>query len=89
MAETYLGHIRNGKVEFEGEPPSLPDGTRFRVEAEPPLLRPSSIPDDPMASTPAWLIAAAREVEADPEARTLPTDLAEQHDHYAHGKPRS
>jgi hypothetical protein len=42
-----------------------------------------------MASTRAWLLATAREAEADPDAHSLPADLAEQHDHYAHGKPRS
>jgi hypothetical protein len=30
----------------------------------------------------------AREAEADPDACSLPADLAEHHDHYAHGKPR-
>ncbi len=41
---------------------------------------------DPLGSTRAWLLALAAEAEqAHPD---LPTDLAENHDHYAHGKPR-
>jgi len=34
-----------------------------------------------------WLLALAREAEE--AAPNLPVDLAEQHDHYAHGKPKS
>lgn len=41
---------------------------------------------DPAAGTRDWLLALAEEAEqAAPE---LPPDLAEYHDHYAHGKPR-
>jgi hypothetical protein len=89
MAETYTGEVRNGVVVFDAgvSPPS--EGTRVRIEAEQPLLCPLPIHDDPMASTRAWLLATAREAEADPDAHSLPADLAEQHDHYAHGKPRS
>ncbi len=89
MAEMYTGEVRNGVVVFDAgvSPPS--DGTRVRIEAEQPSLRLRPIPDDPMASTRAWLLSIAREAEADPEAHSLPADLAEQHDHYAHGKPRS
>ena len=67
----------------------LPAGPVVRVEAERPTRIPQPIPDEPMASTRAWLLASAREAEADPEARVLPADLAEQQDHYAHSKPRS
>jgi hypothetical protein len=89
MAESYTGQVQNGVVVFDAgvSPPS--DGTRVRVEAERTTLIPQPIADEPMASTRAWLLATAREAEADPEARLLPADLAEQHDHYAHGKPRS
>jgi hypothetical protein len=46
----------------------------------------SSIRTDAFEATRAWLLAMAEEVEA--SAPDLPSDLAEQHDHYAHGKPR-
>ncbi len=89
MAQTYTGQVQNGVVVFdEGVcPPS--EGTRVRVEAERTSLASEPLPEDAMAPTRAWLLASAREAEADPEARLLPADLAEQHDHYAHGKPRS
>ena len=62
---------------------------RVRVEAERPSPAAELAREDRMASTREWLLALAREAESEPEARTLPADLAEQHDHYAHGKPRS
>lgn len=40
---------------------------------------------DPLASTRSWLLALA--AEAEQTAPSLPSDLAEHHDHYAHGKP--
>jgi hypothetical protein len=88
MAETYTGQVQNGVVVFDAgvSPPS--DGTRVRVETTEPSSRTGAADTDPMASTRAWLLAAAREAEADPEAYALPADLAEHHNHYAHGKPR-
>jgi len=41
---------------------------------------------DSLASTRAWLLAMA--AEAEQAAPDLPSDMAEHHDHYAHGKPR-
>jgi hypothetical protein len=41
---------------------------------------------DSLAPTRAWLLAMASEAEH--AALDLPSDLAEHHDHYAHGKPR-
>lgn len=40
---------------------------------------------DALASTREWLLALA--AEAEKAGPNLPTDLAEHHDHYAHGKP--
>jgi hypothetical protein len=42
--------------------------------------------DDPLATTRAWLVGLARECER--IAPGLPSDLAANHDYYAHGKPR-
>ena len=85
MAESYTGQLRNGMVVFEGQPPPLPDGTDVRVEAIAPDESPASEPDA-MAPTRAWLLAMAAEIEE--TAPPLPSDMAEHHDHYAHGKPR-
>ncbi len=41
--------------------------------------------DDDLAETREWLLGLAREAEA--IEGTLPSDMAENHDHYAHGKP--
>jgi len=43
--------------------------------------------DDDMAETREWLLGLAREAEA--IEGTFPSDMAENHDHYAHGKPLS
>ena len=36
----------------------------------------------------AWLLELAAEAEADPACQNLPSDMAENHDHYAHGAPK-
>ena len=41
-----------------------------------------------MASTRAWMLAFAAEAETTLAALDLPADLAQHHDHYAHGKLR-
>jgi hypothetical protein len=86
MAETYTGEVRNGVVVFDPGVP-LPDGTKVRVE---PIERPEMLtsgPDaDSIAGTRAMLLAWARKAEE--TTPPLPLDLAENHDHYAHGKPR-
>jgi hypothetical protein len=90
MAETYQGEVRNGVIVLEPIPgrPLLPDGTRVRVEVARPLPVVSEpVDDDPCESTRAWLLAAASEAEAN--APPMPSDLAEKHDHYAHGRPRT
>jgi hypothetical protein len=68
---------------------ALPMADRRAVAAE--ILRLAgqeapSPPDDSLASTRDWLLAMAREAET--LAPALPEDLAEHHDHYAHGAPR-
>jgi len=86
MAETYTGEIRNGVVVFDPVAP-LPEGTKVRVEPVDRLETLTSGSDsDPIAGTRALLLAWARKAEE--TAPPLPSDLAENHDHYAHGKPR-
>ncbi len=86
MAETYTGEIRNGVVVFNPAAP-LPDGTKVRVEPVERLETLTSGPAlDPIAGTRRMPLASARTAEE--IAPPLPSDLAENHDHYAHGKPR-
>ena len=74
MAETDTGQVQNGVIVLDGGVAALPEGTRVRVE-------------------PVDLKAAVQELsqtllEFAGSGKELPTDLAEQHDHYLHGKPK-
>ena len=77
MSQIYTGEVRaDGSVEFDGGPPaSLPPGTKVRIEP---------IPADD-ASTPTL---AERLESVIGSVTGLPSDMAEQHDHYLHGTPR-
>ncbi len=86
MAETYTGQVQNGVVVFDPDAPP-PEGTKVRVGPIDRPQTPASVPQaDPIAGTRAMLLAWARKAEQ--TAPPLPSDLAENHDHYAHGKPR-
>jgi hypothetical protein len=62
---------------------ALPEGA---IEVTVRHLEPPTTPEaDPLASTRHWLLALA--AEAEQAAPDLPSDMAEYHDHYAHGKP--
>jgi hypothetical protein len=68
----YSGQVKNGVVVFDGEPP-LPDGARVTVE--------------PLESK-AGRTLAERLKPVIGIAKGLPADLAENHDHYLHGRPK-
>jgi len=76
MAETYMGQVQNGVVVLDEGTPPLPEGTRLRVE-----LVEESVParGRTLADRYASIIGIAE---------GLPTDMAEEHDHYIHGTPR-
>lgn len=73
---TFRGHIQNGQVVLD-EPANLADGTPVTIS---PTATPSSKPEDIRAL---WdgLLKLAGTVDG-------PSDLAENHDHYAHGAPK-
>jgi hypothetical protein len=76
MAETYTGEVKNGVVVIdEGTP--LPEGARLRIEL---IAEPEARP--PQRSLTARLASVIGRAEG------LPTDLADQHDHYLHGQPK-
>jgi hypothetical protein len=89
MSQIYTGEVRDdGSVVFDHGPPALlPPGTKVRIE---PLSIPSEVDGgeqaDPLARTRGMLLSWARRAEE--IAPSLPCDLAQNHDHYAHGKPR-
>lgn len=72
----YRGRVENGYVVLE-DGMVLPDGTRVRVE---PVGAPAA-----GGNTRSFLdevLEIAKTMEG------LPTDLARNHDHYIHGRPR-
>src|SRR5262249_50306882 len=77
MAEVYTGEVRDGVVVFEGSPPPLPPGTKVRIEP---------IGSEESSTLPPTLAERLKSVIG--VVRGLPPDLAEQHDHYLHGRPK-
>lgn len=69
---SYRGHIEHGVVVFD-EPVALADGVVVCVEP---------------ISTPTAPTLAERMKNAIGIAKGLPRDLAQNHDHYLHGKPK-
>ena len=76
---SYRGCVRNGTVVFR-EPVPLPEGTEVEVE----LVRESSDASD--SSCARSLLERLRPFVG--AAKGLPTDLARNHDHYLHGRPK-
>lgn len=68
-----MGTIQNGVVVLENAP-ALQDGTRVRVTVDP--------TEADCASLRELLLKHAG------TAKGLPSDMADQHDHYIHGKPK-
>ena len=68
----YRGHVANGVVVFD-EPAELPEGAKVRVELDEEEEGPT------LAERMAPFIGCLD---------GLPSDFAENHDHYAHGKPK-
>ncbi len=68
----YRGHIENGAVVLD-EPVSVPEGTAVTVEPVEPVHVPT------LAEQLGDVIGTVND---------LPEDMAENHDHYIHGKPK-
>jgi hypothetical protein len=73
MSETHMGEVRGRVIVLDEGSPHLPEGTRVRVE-------PADAKD--LAELSEILLEFAGQV------RDLPPDMAEQHDHYLHGRPK-
>lgn len=73
MADVLTGSVPNGVVVLDAilGRPSLPVGTRVRV-AVAELLPGSSLEPDPLPRTRVFLLAAARDAEAQAPPRTRP-----------------
>ena len=71
---TYRGHIKNGQI-------SLDDSVCFPEGAEVVVTLVEKSQDNGLDLNAVLLRHAG-------QGRELPVDLAAQHDHYAHGKPK-
>ena len=69
---TYRGQIRNGVVVLDGDP-KLPEGAQVHVEL---------VTEADLKSLHEGLLKFAG------ICKDLPSDMARNHDHYAHGAPK-
>ena len=76
MAETYTGQVQDGVIVLDEGTPPLPEGARLRME----LVEEG---EKPRRRT-----LAERLASVIGRAEGLPSDLADQHDHYLHGQPK-
>ena len=76
---TYRGHVKNGVVVLDDEV-TLPEGTEVAVDP----LGPAEVDEDG-AQTPTLYERLKPVIGV---AKGLPSDLAENHDHYLHGRPQ-
>ena len=74
MAEYYVGEVKGGVVVFDAGTPPPPEGTKVHVE--------------PIGMDEAVRDLSRRLLSVAGLAVGLPSDLAEQHDHYIHGTPK-
>ncbi len=71
----YRGHVENGAVVLD-EPVDIPEGTPVSVDVVVEVVAPS-----------AKTLYECLEPFVG-KAKGLPSDLAENHDHYLHGRPK-
>jgi hypothetical protein len=69
---TYRGHVQSGVVVFDG-PESPPEGATVEVAV---------LSANPESSLRDLLLEFAGTIDG------LPSDMAAQHDHYIHGRPK-
>jgi hypothetical protein len=80
---TYSGTVQNGVIHVEGGI-RLPEGAKVQIEVEERTEEKTSSTSEPTIGQ--KLAALGRWAESQP--CDLPTDLAENHDHYIHGLPK-
>ena len=71
---TYRGHVKDGQILLD-DPVSLPEGVEVQIAV-------CDAPTEGEGLNEILLRHAGK-------GRDLPEDLASNHDHYAHGKPKS
>ncbi|HEY4232972.1 MAG TPA: hypothetical protein VGM76_06085 [Lacipirellulaceae bacterium] len=75
---TYRGHVKNGQVALD-EPIQLPEGAQVNVEV---VENGQAAPSEGLPTIWEKLLELAGTVEG------LPSDMAENHDHYLYGTPK-
>ena len=75
---TYKAHVKNGAIVLD-EPADLPEGSRVRVEVDLPQEAADRQPIPTLYEQFKDIIGICD---------GLPEDLAENHDHYLHGRPK-
>lgn len=70
---TYRGHIKNGQITLD-EPIELPEGAEVHVNVLDASVLPSTV----------W----TKLLDLAGTAKGLPSDMAENHDHYLYGTPK-
>jgi hypothetical protein len=76
---SYRGHVREGVIVLE-EGATLPDGVKVRID-----LDEGPEDDSTCEETPTLYDRLAPIIG---KAKGLPPDLARNHDHYLHGRPK-
>ena len=76
----YRGHVRNGVVVLD-EPVTLPEGLVVNVEPSP--MEQQEVAHDNASET-----LGQKLMNYAGKATGLPSDLAENHDHYLYGTPK-
>ena len=71
MSEVYIGQVQNGVVVLDEGTPRLPEGMKVQGQ---PVANEADLED-----------LSRRLLSIAGMAKGLPTDFAEQHDHYIHG----
>jgi len=83
LAMEYRGHVKNGVVVLD-DPVDLPEGVEVRIELGA-LTGPEATEGRPDDERPT-LYERLKPVIG--MAKGLPSDLARNHDHYLHGRPK-
>jgi hypothetical protein len=76
ILQSYTAQVINGMIVLDEDKPLPPDGTRLRVEV---IAESTGSRRRTLAERIASVIG---------RAEGLPTDLADQQDHYLHGQPK-